>query len=65
MIPIVQDLESAELAHRFGDVFNPPALTNFRGSVQAAVDITGIRSLNFPPFGCSDLYPELGVSFIL
>ena len=59
MIPVVEDLESAELVHRFGDVFNPPALTNFRGSVQAAVDITGIRSLNFPPFGCSDLYPPI------
>lgn len=59
MIPVVEDLESAGLVHRFGDVFNPPALTNFRGSVQAAVDITGIRSLNFPPFGCSDLFPPV------
>ncbi len=59
MIPTVENLESAVLVHRFGDVFNPPALTNFRGSVQAAVDITGIRSLNFPPFGGSDLFPPV------
>ncbi len=59
MIPTVEDLTSAPLTHRFGDLFNPPALTNFRGSVQAAIDITAIRCLNFPPFATSDTFPPV------
>jgi hypothetical protein len=43
------------MVHRFGDLFNPPALTNFLGCVQADLDLTGIRSLNFPPFACADM----------
>src|SRR4029079_18492547 len=54
MIPIVEDLRSSPMVHRFGDLFNPPGLTNFLGCVQADLDLTGIRSLNFPPFACSD-----------
>jgi hypothetical protein len=54
MIPVVDDLKSSPMVHRFGDLFNPPGLTNFLGCVQADIDITGIRSLNFPPFACSD-----------
>ena len=72
MIPTVEDLASDKLVHRFGDMFNPPAITNFWGAVQANVDITGIRSLNFPPFTNSDFvtaglflntryFPSLGV----
>lgn len=59
MIPNVDDLSSAVLVHRFGDIFSPPALTNFLGCVQAAIDVTGIRSLNFPPFGNSDAFPPI------
>lgn len=59
MIPTVDDLASAPLVHRFGDVFNPPALTNFRGTVQVALDITAIRNLNFPPYACSDSFPPI------
>ena len=54
MIPAVDDLGSSPLVHRFGDCFNPPGLTNFIGCVQADIDVLGIRSLNFPPFACSD-----------
>lgn len=54
MIPVVEDLKSSPMVHRFGDCFNPPGLTNFLGCVQADIDIFGIRSLNFPPFACSD-----------
>jgi hypothetical protein len=54
MIPVVDDLASDPLVHRFGDCFNPPGLTNFIGCVQADIDVLGIRSLNFPPFACSD-----------
>ncbi len=54
MIPTVDDLKSSPLVHRFGDCFNPPGLTNFIGCVQADIDLTGIRSFNFPPFACAD-----------
>jgi hypothetical protein len=59
MIPTVNDLTSEPLVHRFGDVFSPPALTNFRGTLQSAVDITAIRCLSFPPFSFSDSFPPL------
>lgn len=55
MIPTVDDLKSDGLVHKHGDIFNLPGLTNFIGCVQADFDITGIRSINFPPFGCSDI----------
>jgi len=54
MFPTVEDLKSDVLIHKHGDIFNLPGLTNFIGCVQSDFDITGIRSLNFPPFGCSD-----------
>ncbi|WP_428940843.1 MGH1-like glycoside hydrolase domain-containing protein [Fontivita pretiosa] len=54
MIPTVDDLGTCPMVHRFGDLFNPPGLTNFLGCVQADLDLSGIRSLNFPPFACSD-----------
>ena len=54
MIPTVKDLISSPMTHSFGDLFNPPGLTNFVGAVQVSRDITGISSLNFPPFGTAD-----------
>jgi hypothetical protein len=54
MIPTVDTLCSSPMTHRFGEMFNLPGLTNFLGSVQVDSDITGIRSLNFPPFATSD-----------
>jgi hypothetical protein len=54
VIPTSDSLRTAPLVHRFGDAFNPPGLTNFLGCVQADLDVTGIRSLNFPPFATSD-----------
>lgn len=50
----VESLRSDPLVHRFGELFNPPGLTNFLGCVQSDVDVVGIRSLNFPPFSNSD-----------
>ncbi|HEY8739997.1 MAG TPA: hypothetical protein VIN56_05355, partial [Candidatus Dormibacteraeota bacterium] len=50
MIPACDDLRSDTLWHGFGDIFNPPGLTNHLGCVQAATDISGFSSLNFPPF---------------
>jgi len=54
MIPVVDDLKSSVMVHRHGDLFNPPGLTNFLGCAQADLDPVAIRSLNFPPFSCSD-----------
>ncbi|MDX1621931.1 MAG: hypothetical protein R3320_13115 [Nitriliruptorales bacterium] len=54
MIPSVQDLQSSPLPVRFGDHFNLPGLTNFLGSVQADLDLTGVRNLNFPPLFTSN-----------
>lgn len=50
----IEDLKSSRMVHKYGDIFNPPALTNFLGCVQANVDLTGIRNLSFPPFACGD-----------
>src|SRR5688500_5632466 len=55
MIPTVEDFRSSPMPHRFGDLFNPPGLTNFLGCVQSdGADPVAIRGLNFPPFACSD-----------
>jgi hypothetical protein len=43
------------MQHRYGDLFALPGLTNFLGCVQMDLDVTGIRSLNFPPFATSDV----------
>ncbi|MHB8508150.1 MAG: glucosidase family protein [Candidatus Dormibacteria bacterium] len=53
-LPTVEDLRSSPLRHRFGDLFNPPGLTNFLGCVQSDTDVTGFRSLSFPPLSCGD-----------
>ncbi len=50
----VNDLASVAMVHHSGELFNPPALTNFLGSLQAAVDVLAIRYLTFPPFSHGD-----------
>jgi hypothetical protein len=54
VIPTVDDLKSSPLTHRFGDLFNPPGLSNFLGCVQVDVDPVAIRSFSFPPFAMGD-----------
>ncbi len=49
-IPTCESLASVTMPHRFGDLFNPPGLTNFLGCAQAALDVTAVRSVSFPPF---------------
>ncbi|MGH2808938.1 MAG: MGH1-like glycoside hydrolase domain-containing protein [Actinomycetota bacterium] len=51
----MDDVRSARLVHRPGDMFNPPGLTNRIGCVQAVVDPVATRSLSFPPFGSGDV----------
>ena len=48
-IPTVTDLRSDALEHRFGDLWNPPGLTNFRGCAQVDLDPVAVRSVSFPP----------------
>lgn len=50
----VHDFASAAMVHRAGELFNPPALTNFIGSCQAAVDVLAVRYVTFPPFSHGD-----------
>ena len=54
MIPTVEQLASDVLPVRFGEIVNPPAVTNFLGTVQADVDPTSIRGRNFPPLFTAD-----------
>src|SRR6476659_5634261 len=54
-IPTVDSLRSVTMPHRFGDLFNPPGLTNQWGCAQAAMDVTGIRSVSFPPFAQGEM----------
>lgn len=51
---ILDSLQSHTLHHRQGDLFNPPALTNFWGSCQAAYDILAVRHVTFPPYSHGD-----------
>src|SRR6185295_5588658 len=54
-IPTVESLRTVTMPHRFGDLFNPPGLTNQWGCAQAAMDLTGIRSIAFPPFAQGEM----------
>lgn len=54
-IPTVNDLRSDILEHRFGDLWNPPGLTNFLGCAQTDLDPVAVRSISFPPFATADL----------
>ncbi|HEX3185966.1 MAG TPA: hypothetical protein VHQ94_14300 [Pyrinomonadaceae bacterium] len=54
-IPTVESLRTVTMPHRFGDLFNPPGLTNQWGCAQAAMDVTGIRSVAFPPFAQGEM----------
>lgn len=50
MFPTVESLKSSRMTRRFGEMFNPPGLTNFIGCVQVEIDPVAIRSHNYPPF---------------
>ena len=54
-IPTVETLRTVTMPHRFGDLFNPPGLTNQWGCAQAAMDVTAIRSVAFPPFAQGEM----------
>lgn len=54
-IPTVESLRTVTMPHRFGDLFNPPGLTNQWGCAQAAMDVTAVRSIAFPPFAQGEM----------
>lgn len=54
-VPRLTELASDPLTHRFGDLFNPPGLTNFLGVVQVDHDLTGFCNLNFPPLALGNV----------
>jgi len=54
-IPTVNDLRSDILEHRFGDLWNPPGLTNFLGCAQTDLDPVAVRSISFPPFATGEV----------
>lgn len=54
MIPKLHELGSDVFTHRHNDIFNPPGLTNFIGTVQVDLNPVAIRSVNFPPYGSGD-----------
>jgi hypothetical protein len=53
--PVVQDLCSDTLVHSFGDLWNPPGLTNFLGCAQVDLDPVAVRSVSFPPYAMGEL----------
>jgi hypothetical protein len=54
-IPTVESMRSIVMTHKFGDLFNPPGLTNQWGCAQAAMDAVAIRSIAFPPFAQGEM----------
>ncbi|HEY8558866.1 MAG TPA: hypothetical protein VIL74_00580 [Pyrinomonadaceae bacterium] len=54
-IPTVDSMRSVVMTHRFGDLFNPPGLTNQWGCAQAALDAVAIRSIAFPPYAQGEM----------
>jgi hypothetical protein len=53
--PTVHDFCSDSLVHGFGDLWNPPGLTNFLGCAQVDLDPVAVRSVSFPPFAMGEL----------
>src|SRR5215218_11133998 len=54
-IPAVATTRSVVMRHKFGDLFNPPGLTNQWGCAQAAMDVVAVRSIAFPPFAQGEM----------
>jgi hypothetical protein len=54
-IPTVESVRSVLMTHKFGDLFNPPGLTNQWGCAQAAMDVAAVRSIAFPPFAQGEM----------
>jgi hypothetical protein len=55
LLPTVEDFASDPLVHRFGDLWNPPGLTNFLGCAQTDLDPVAVRSISFPPYAMGEV----------
>jgi hypothetical protein len=55
VLPTVDDFASDPLVHRFGDLWNPPGLTNFLGCAQVDLDPVAVRSVSFPPYAMGEV----------
>ena len=53
--PTVQAYCSDTMVHGFGDLWNPPGLTNFLGCAQVDLDPVAVRSVSFPPYAMGEL----------
>lgn len=54
-VPGLADFESTTMRVGSGELFNPPGLTNFLGSLQCAPGIMAIQHLTFPPYSQGDI----------
>lgn len=54
-IPTCESMRSVRMTHKFLDHFAWPGLTNQWGCAQAAMDITAVRSIAFPPFAQGEM----------
>lgn len=54
-VPTCESMRSVTMTHKFLDLFNPPGLTNQWGCAQAAMDVTAVRSIAFPPFAQGEM----------
>lgn len=54
-IPTCESMRSVTMTHKFLDLYAWPGLTNQWGCAQAAMDVTAIRSIAFPPFAQGEM----------
>src|SRR5688572_1806030 len=54
-IPTCASMRSITMTHRFLDLYAWPGLTNQWGCAQAAMDVTAVRSIAFPPFAQGEM----------
>lgn len=54
-IPTCDSMRSITMTHKFLDLYAWPGLTNQWGCAQAAMDVTAVRSIAFPPFAQGEM----------
>lgn len=54
-IPTCASMRSVTMTHKFLDLYAWPGLTNQWGCAQASMDVTGVRSIAFPPFAQGEM----------
>ena len=54
-IPTCASMRSITMTHKFLDLYAWPGLTNQWGCAQASMDVSGVRSIAFPPFAQGEM----------